>query len=99
MASEGQETVDALFTCPECKGKGTVTKYRAAGGGRIGCRTWSERCSKCYGTGYAPKRIKDMISCPLYPFGVGEVFSLEDVIAATLGIQSHKCPPTPREAR
>jgi DnaJ-class molecular chaperone len=81
------QPIDALFTCPECKGKGTVTKYRAAGGGRIGCRTWSERCSKCYGTGYEPKRIEDMISCPL----CGEVFSLEDMIAATLGIQSHTC--------
>lgn len=88
-------TVDALFTCPECKGKGTypngVTKSQAAGDGRIGCRTWTERCSKCYGTGYEPKRIEDTISCPLYPFGVGEIFSLENMITAILGILNHKC--------
>jgi len=90
-----QETVDALIACPTCKGKGTypngVTKYRAAGslGGlvRIGCQTISRPCPKCYGTGYEPKRYEGKVECPL----CGEVFSLEDMIAATLSLLRHEC--------
>jgi len=36
-----------LTSCSNCKDRGHVTYYQGAGGGRIGCRTMSAKCSAC----------------------------------------------------
>lgn len=46
-----EDTIDAVFECKPCKGRGWTTHYTGGGGGRYGCQTHSFKCRACGGTG------------------------------------------------
>jgi hypothetical protein len=65
---EGLNPPPSLIICPykkipcqECNGKGFVNQHWAAGGGRIGYRSWMAMCSSCRRRAGAMAGIDEML--------------------------------------